>query len=72
MRIEENFKAEMNKRGLEVNRVTIGEGYNDIKEMLDKNFSLVKDSKYLSDYSGYSDASSQYEIKQLEKNNKRK
>ena len=72
LRIEKSFKEEMNKRGLEVNKVTIGEGYNDIKEILDKNFSLVKDGWHLSDYDGYSDAYSQYEIKQLEKSNKRK
>ena len=71
LRVEKNFKEEMNRRGLEVNRVTVGEGYNDIKEILYRNFSLVKDGWHLSDYVGYSDASSQYEIKSINKTKKR-
>jgi len=70
LRIEKNFKEEMNKKGLKVNKVTIGEGYNDIKGLLDKNFILIKGSRCLSDYGGYSDASSQYEIKKLVNNRK--
>lgn len=62
LRIEENFKKEMNKKGLKVERVTIGKGYNDIKDILDKQFTLVDNPTLLSGYTAYSDASSQYEI----------
>ena len=71
LRIEKSFKEEMNTKGLEVKKVTIGKGYNDIKEILDRNFTLAKDSSYLSDYNGYSDAASQYEIKALNLTKKR-
>ena len=67
LRIEKSFKEEMNRRRLEVNRVTVGEGYNDIKEILYRNFSLVKEGRHLSDYDGYSDASSQYVISKINK-----
>ena len=63
LRIENNFKEKMKKHGLEVNKVTIGKGYNDIKEILNQKFLLIKESSCLTDYGGYSDASSQYLIK---------
>lgn len=61
-RLKRNFEIEMNRKGLMVNRVTVGQGYNDIKSILDKHFDFVKFSDTLSDYSGYSDAKLQYEI----------
>ena len=42
LRIEKSFKEEMNKRGLKVEKVTIGKGYNDIEEILCRNFMLSK------------------------------
>ena len=52
-------------------KVTIGEGYNDVKAILNSTFSLSDKACKLSDYSGYSDASSQYEIKTLNITKKR-
>ena len=46
-------------------------GYNDIKEILSKTFSLSTTPCYLSDYNGYSDAASQYEIKSLSTHKRR-
>jgi len=54
-----------------VDKVTIGEGYNDVKAILNSTFSLSDKACKLSDYSGYSDASSQYEIKTLNITKKR-
>lgn len=71
LRIEKSFKEEMNKKGLKTYKVTIGKGYNDINEILDKNFYSVNDSCQLSDYDGYSDANSQYEINSENRNKKR-
>ena len=71
LRIDNNFKKVMNERGLKVEKVTIGEGYNDIKEILDRNFEQLKYHNFLSGYGGYTDASSQYQIKKLEKSIKR-
>ena len=67
LRIEENFKKEMNDKGFEVNRVTIGQGYNDIKKILDNNFELICNNRKLKGYSGYSDAYNQYVIGKLNK-----
>ena len=68
LRIEENFKKEMNRKGFKVDKVTIGRGYNDLKEILDKNFVTIENCSNLSDYHGYSDAGYQYLIS---KNRKR-
>ena len=70
LRIEESFKKEMNKRGLKVDKVTIGKGCNDLERILDLNFELLKYHNFLSGYGGYTDASSQYEIKRVKKNNR--
>ena len=72
LRLEDSIKKEMNEKGLKVERVLIGEGYNDIKTILSKTFDISDKTYKLSGYSGYSDASSQYEIKLLEKRNNRK
>ena len=71
LRVKKSFIEEMNSRGLEVKKVTIGQGYNDIKEILSKTFSISTTHCYLSDYNGYSDAASQYEISNINRNNKR-
>ena len=67
LRLEKSFKKEMMEKGLEVEYVTIGKGYNDIRELLDKHFISIKYPNKLSNYTGYSDAYSQYEIKELKK-----
>ena len=61
-RIENNFKSEMKKRGFKVDKVTIGKGHNELSEILEKNFSLIRKIEPLKGYSGYSDAYYQYEI----------
>lgn len=71
LRMEKGFKEDMNKRGLKVDKVTIGEGYNDIRSILNNSFKLNSDTSKLSGYHGYSDASSQYVISRVEKSNKR-
>ena len=63
LRLEKGFKEEMNKQGLKVDKVTIGKGYNDIKNILNDKFETEEASTKLYGYTGYSDASSQYEIK---------
>jgi hypothetical protein len=72
IRIENSFKEIMNKKRLEVDKVTIGQGYNDLKDVLDKNFKILNFSSQLNDYDGYSDAGIQYEIKKIEKQTNRK
>jgi hypothetical protein len=72
LRIEKSFKKAMNDKGLKVDRVTIGKGYNDLKEILDKNFLSLDYCDSLNDYGGYSDADAQYEIKKLEKHYNKK
>jgi len=67
LRLEDNFKKTMINKGFEVSKVTIGKGYNDLKEILDKEFNVVEFPNRLSDYVGYSDSSVQYEIKSLRK-----
>ena len=61
-RVAINFKEEMKNHNLEVEHVTIGQGYNDIKEVLNNNFQLSKEHYKLNDYGGYSDAHVQYSI----------
>lgn len=62
LRIESNLKKEMNKHGLEVKKVTIGKGYNDVINILNDRFTVEENSIKLHGYSGYSDAHSQYKI----------
>ena len=45
---------------LEVNRVTIGKGFNDIRCILEKYFVIDEFASKLSDYCEYSDANEQY------------
>jgi len=72
LRMAESFKQEMALHNLDVVKVTIGKGYNDVKNILNNKFETEEDSTKLYGYTGYSDASSQYEIKLLEKHNNRK
>ena len=51
---------------------TVGEGYNDLLETLSASFELVEHPCKLSHYAGYSDASFQYEIKDLNLNDNKK
>lgn len=62
IRLKDNIVKEMNKNGLKVDKVTVGKGYNDIGEILNKEFKLVKYCSMLEGYCGYSDAIEQYEI----------
>jgi len=71
LRVEENFKKEMETRGFEVNKVTIGKGYNDIQNVLKDEFVTVDSSTKLHGYTGYSDASNQYEIRKSDNNKRR-
>lgn len=66
-RVGFNFIKEMKSKGLEVEKVTIGKGYNDINYILKNYFKNDENSKRLSNYSGYSDANSQYEIVNISK-----
>lgn len=59
-RMANNFVEEMESHGLKVRQVTIGQGHNSIKEVLDKNFELEKHPSLLKNYIGYTDASEQY------------
>lgn len=67
LRIKENLKKEMSINGFEVDKVTIGKGFNDIANILENKFETDREASKLSGYRGYSDAIRQYEIK-----NKRK
>ena len=60
--MNEALKKEMNEKGLQVDKVTIGKGYNDVLNLLHKNFSNVDETTSLNDYTGYSDAKKQVEI----------
>ena len=71
LRIEENLKEEMYKRGLVVRKVTIGKGYNDITGILNERFAAEEGASPLHGYVGYSDASTQYEVKNMSKSKKR-
>ena len=62
LRVAKNFKEEMKKHKLEVQHLTIGKGYNDIRDILDKEFNEVENASCLSDYYGYRDSKVQYEI----------
>lgn len=62
LRVEENFKKEMNLKGFQVDKVTIGKGYNDLLNVLKKSFVTMDKSSKLKGYSGYSDATYQYVI----------
>ena len=59
-RMVKNFLQEMKKKGLEVNSITIGKGYTDIKDILEENYILSNTEPILSDYTGYTDAKVQY------------
>lgn len=61
-RVASNFISEMEKHGLEVNKVTVGEGYNDIKKVLSNSFNKDKSPATLSKYYGYTDADKQFII----------
>lgn len=53
----------MNNHGLEVIKVTVGKGYNDLGNILEKKFETDNKARKLNDYKGYSDATRQFEIK---------
>lgn len=53
----------MNRNGTKVERVTMGEGYNDLRSALDKHYPLVKDRAEHRHYHGYTDAHDQYLIR---------
>ena len=63
LRIDKCFKEEMNMKGFEVKKVTIGQGYNDIKSILNDEFEIEDEATKLNGYNGYTDADNQYEIK---------
>ena len=65
LRLSRNFKIEMEKHGLKVDKVTIGKGYNDIDAILKEKFYEDDDPVELNDYDGYSDSESQYDIGKL-------
>ena len=69
LRVSRNFKSSMEEKGLHVKHFTIGNGYNDINEILYNNFAIRKNSKMLSNYGGYSDAKVQYEVSEENKYN---
>ena len=52
----------MRNRGLKLDKVTVGKGYNDVEEILEKRFKLLEVSNLLNGYRGYSDADNLYEI----------
>ena len=62
-RMASNFISEMESHGLEVKKVTIGKGYNDIRDILNSNFKTDENVNRLSQYKEYSDAHDQYLIK---------
>ena len=62
LRIKENVKTEMNALGLEVHKVTIGKGCNDVMSILNDKFVLEAHPVSLGYYNGYSYAQNQYEI----------
>lgn len=71
LRVEENLKIEMNKHSLEVKKVTIGKGYNDIIGILNDKFNVEENSIALHGYNGYSDAYNQYKIENKNVNKRR-
>ena len=54
------FSTTKNVTNLE--KVTIGKGYNDVDDILKEKFYEDDDPAELNDYDGYSDAESQYDI----------
>ncbi|MBQ8749484.1 MAG: leucine-rich repeat domain-containing protein [Clostridia bacterium] len=56
LRVKQGFEQAMGKD--KVKQVTIGQGYNDIRFLLDERFNLSNKVSALSDYAGYSDARS--------------
>ena len=69
-RIEKNFKSSMKDKGFQVDKITIGQGHNDFKEILDKRFALTRKIDPLKGYSGFTDAYYQYEITRKMNNKK--
>ena len=59
-RMNKNFLSAMEEKGLEVDSVTIGSGYNDMGGFLGANFKKSSEEPKLTGYNGYSDASTQY------------
>lgn len=59
-RVCDGFLEKMNSKGLEVSSITVGKGYNDLKNILSDSFPLISDQSKLSGYDGYSDATNQY------------
>ena len=59
-RLSVGFFKGMKEKGLDVEQITIGKGYNDFNNILAKNYDTVKQPKMLTDYSGYSDAAQQF------------
>ena len=66
-RMAENFISEMENHGLGVENVTIGEGYNDVGEVLKSSFGTSRAMPKLKYYQGYSDADKQFLIKKVKK-----
>ena len=59
-RMSKAFLTAMEEKGLEVDSITVGSGYNDMGGFLSLQFKKSKDEPKLSGYGGYSDASTQY------------
>ncbi len=55
-RLGSNFITGMNKRGLEVSKITIGKGYNDFNSILEKHYRTLDNIQTLTGYGGYTDA----------------
>ena len=62
-RMANNFINEMKNCGLNVNKVTVGKGFNDIQDILDENFLIDESPSFLNDYYDYTDSKIQYIIK---------
>lgn len=59
-RMNKAFLSAMEEKGLEVDTITIGSGYNDMAGFLGFSYKKSKDEPKLTGYDGYSDASTQY------------
>lgn len=59
-RLTQSIKKAMEENNLLVNKITIGEGHNDLKFLLSKYFEYDTDASNLSSYIGYTDADIQY------------
>ena len=55
-RLGSGFVAGMEKRGLKVSKVTIGKGYNDFNNILEKHYKTLESVQTLTEYNGYTDA----------------